>query len=466
MAIRYEAQYRVKRLDNLGDPEFWNRRWQDIDRRLHARELDATKIDDAVDRLEAVALARLNDQLSPIVGQAITRLREFGLLFSATSHTERTIQIGTIQFVIDEAMRESFVATGFLIIRPTVNLSIGMSVRTLSYVPSTGVLTVDSYSMLGAGSFSDWTIGVTGDPDLAHATRTDNPHQTTAEQVGASTMAQVDDAVGAAAAVEMAARNAAISAAIASVIAGAPPALNTLNKLAAAIANNPSFATAITAELANRLRIDEGQVLSQAQKDQAMKNLGSFTTGDAKLTLKTVADGGWVMMQDGTIGDPLSGASARAHADCWPLFQLLFNNIPDYAAPLFDTGGNYHARSEYGNSAANAFNGYHARIQLTRQLGRSLTVAGQGSGLSYHDLGGYDGAETHTQTTSELAWHWHNGTDNAPGLMGSYGSQWGITDGGTAIWVGNHSTTTQGAGSQQPFSIIPPRAFWNIMIKL
>jgi hypothetical protein len=125
MALRFESQYKTKRLDNLGDPEWHNRRWQDIDRRMHARELDATKIDNAVDDLEAAALARLNDELTPIIAQAITRLRDFGLLFSAASHTERTIQIGTIQFVIDEAMRESFVATGFLIVRPTADLTKG-----------------------------------------------------------------------------------------------------------------------------------------------------------------------------------------------------------------------------------------------------------------------------------------------------------------------------------------------------
>jgi len=37
-----------------------------------------------------------------------------------------------------------------------------------------------------------------------------------------------------------------------------------------------------------------------------------FTTGDAKLTLKTVADIGWIMMDDGTIGSATSGAPSVA----------------------------------------------------------------------------------------------------------------------------------------------------------
>ena len=34
----------------------------------------------------------------------------------------------------------------------------------------------------------------------------------------------------------------------------------------------------------------------------------AFTTGDIKLTLKTTADAGWAMFNDGTIGDASSGA--------------------------------------------------------------------------------------------------------------------------------------------------------------
>jgi hypothetical protein len=273
MALRFESQYKTKRLDNLGDPEWHNRRWQDIDRRMHARELDATKIDNAVDDLEAAALARLNDELTPIIAQAITRLRDFGLLFSAASHTERTIQIGTIQFVIDEAMRESFVATGFLIVRPTADLTKGMSVRTLSYVPSTGVLTVESYSTLGAGTFSEWSIGVTGDPDLSHATRTDNPHQTTAEQVGAYTTDETNDAIDAAIAAEVAARNAFVTASINALVNSAPGALDTLQELAAALANDPNFATTVTNALSNRVRFDQSQVLDGSQKQQVKGNV-------------------------------------------------------------------------------------------------------------------------------------------------------------------------------------------------
>jgi len=54
---------------------------------------------------------------------------------------------------------------------------------------------------------------------------------------------------------------------------------------------------------------------------------GGFTTGDAKLTFKSVPDTGWVFMNDGTIGDASSGATTRANADTSNLFSLLWAGI-------------------------------------------------------------------------------------------------------------------------------------------
>ena len=70
MTRRFDTHYKTKRLDNLGAADWHDRRWADIDQRMHSRELDATKIDDSIDRLEAIALARLNDTFSPLIQQA------------------------------------------------------------------------------------------------------------------------------------------------------------------------------------------------------------------------------------------------------------------------------------------------------------------------------------------------------------------------------------------------------------
>ena len=284
MARRFETQYKTKRLDNLGDPEWHNVRWDDIDRRMHARELDATKIDDAVDSIEAVALARLNDNLTPIIAQATTRLIDFGLLFSATSHTERTIQTGSVELIVDVAMRDSYVATGFVLVRPTDDLTMGMTCRTLSYDIGTGTLLLDSYNAIGEGTFNNWTVSITGDPDLSHSTRTDNPHGVTAEQTGAYTTTQTDTAIGAAVGVETSARATAISTAVSNLIDGAPSALNTLNEIAAAIADDATFYSTVNDKLDNRVRVDASQTLTSAQKLQARENIDAGRAGDLLFT--------------------------------------------------------------------------------------------------------------------------------------------------------------------------------------
>ena len=57
-------------------------------------------------------------------------------------------------------------------------------------------------------------------------------------------------------------------------INGAGAALDTLNELAAALGNDPSFATTIAAEMANRVRYDAAQTLTPPQQAQACANIG------------------------------------------------------------------------------------------------------------------------------------------------------------------------------------------------
>jgi hypothetical protein len=174
---------------------------------------------------------------------------------------------------------------------------------------------------------------------------------------------------------------------------------------------------------------------------------GAWTTGDAKLTLKTVADPGWVIMNDGTIGDATSAATTRANADCQALFTLIWTNIPDVWAPVV------------GGRGANAAADWtaHKRLTLPRQLGRSLAAAGAGAGLTSRVLGGFDGAETHVQTVPEIAQHAHIQSAQGGGPGWAAGPDY-TADGGT--------TSTGYTGSGSPMAIMDPRAYWNVMIKL
>ena len=61
---------------------------------------------------------------------------------------------------------------------------------------------------------------------------------------------------------------------------GAGAALDTLNELAAALGNDPSFATTIATEIANRVRYDAAQTLTSPQQTQARDNIGAAAASD------------------------------------------------------------------------------------------------------------------------------------------------------------------------------------------
>ena len=63
-------------------------------------------------------------------------------------------------------------------------------------------------------------------------------------------------------------------------INGAGAALDTLNELAAALGNDPSFASTIAGEIANRVRFDAAQTLTSPQQAQARSNIGAASAAD------------------------------------------------------------------------------------------------------------------------------------------------------------------------------------------
>ncbi len=68
--------------------------------------------------------------------------------------------------------------------------------------------------------------------------------------------------------------NAAITASVAALVASSPTTLDTLNELAAALGNDPQFATTIATALSNRVRFDAAQTLTAGQQLQACQNIG------------------------------------------------------------------------------------------------------------------------------------------------------------------------------------------------
>ena len=66
-----------------------------------------------------------------------------------------------------------------------------------------------------------------------------------------------------------------ISGAVSDLVGGAGAALDTLKELADALGNDPSFATTIATQIANRVRFDDAQVLTSPQQAQARANIGA-----------------------------------------------------------------------------------------------------------------------------------------------------------------------------------------------
>jgi microcystin-dependent protein len=234
-------------------------------------------------------------------------------------------------------------------------------------------------------------------------------------------------------------------------------------------------------------------ILSPNTLEIAGAGFGGFTTGDVKLTFKTTADPGWILMNDSTIGDASSNAS-YANAAAGALFTLLYNNIADADAPILTSGGAATTRGAQG-SAATAF-ANHCRLTLPLVLGRALAAAGAGAGLTARVLGHALGEETHQLSLQEApagqftfntgAAHSHatyGGAANT--LFGGDGQEvsWGNTAGGAATALeanGGHkkdltafSTGTATSGDSitdhaggQPHNNIEPRTHLNVMIKL
>lgn len=125
-----------------------------------------------------------------------------------------------------------------------------------------------------------------------------------------------------------------------------------------------------------------------------------FQTGAIQPIYGTVAKTGWIIMDDGTIGNAASGATTYAADDAEDLFTLIWDNIADTYCPV---------SSGRGASAAADF-AANKTIALPRTSGRAIGAAGAGSGLTSRAVGEYLGEEEHSLVAGEIPDHLHNST--------------------------------------------------------
>lgn len=208
----------------------------------------------------------------------------------------------------------------------------------------------------------------------------------------------------------------------------------------------------------------------------------NWSTGDIKLTLKTVADSGWRLFDDGTIGDASSGAT-YANVAALALFTLLYNSpFTDANCPILTSAGAGTTRAAQ-TSAATAW-AAHCRISLPKTLGRALAISGSGSGLTTRVLGAVAGSETHSIVVGEIPTLTSVNAAQAISvastvndiLRGGVSDNFSSTAGSgefdlltknTITSTGNNSiSVTYTNGSQTALSLMQPEVFLNAMVKL
>lgn len=218
--------------------------------------------------------------------------------------------------------------------------------------------------------------------------------------------------------------------------------------------------------------IQPGSISIDKIDNNFQKNLG-WSTGDVKLTYKRVADSGWIMLNDGSIGSASSGATTRANSDTYDLYQLMWE-IPLCTVQTFAG-----VDTTKGNSAIQDWSA-NKRLVLPKVLGRALGIAGSGDGLTTRELGQASGQEKITLGLANMPKHNH-GLDTYLSVIGSkkgvYNCNivgntrsshgWGFSQNtrvGEQSIYNDGEGATEGAGAA--FDNLQPTSFLNIMMKL
>lgn len=189
-------------------------------------------------------------------------------------------------------------------------------------------------------------------------------------------------------------------------------------------------------------------------QDEVGAITNSPRTGDIRISINS-AILGWLMMDDGTIGNTSSGATHK-NINTFPLFKLIWDNFQSNQtlAPMFTSGG---VSTPYGADAEADFSANN-RLSLTKMAGRVMA----GMIPVTHPLGSFLGSETHTQTIGEMPTHDHTGSVVPVSLV--LGNQATVAEGGGVN--NNVAVAVAAQGGGQPFTIMQPTVYQNVFIKL
>ena len=246
-----------------------------------------------------------------------------------------------------------------------------------------------------------------------------------------------------------------VQAAIAALVDSSPGTLDTLNELAAALGDDPNFATTTATALANRIRYDAAQSLSGPQSLQARQNLGLTVVGDAlaiassKNAALQAIDAPWQLLSEVTVsGSPgnveftgLSGtlehrlliSGVRPATDDMPLILQVQTGGSTWQTSGYVFAGRLQAPAG-GADTGSTVDSYSSGIVLTR--------VGAGNGVGNAAGEGAEGevsfvpADTNhrRRVRSAVSFTRSDGADCHAVVGGAYGSSGAIT-GVRLVWV-------------------------------
>lgn len=200
---------------------------------------------------------------------------------------------------------------------------------------------------------------------------------------------------------------------------------------------------------------DAESPLTQAFFDKMRQNFDDLDAraqvdvGDIKASFNPAVPTGWVLLDDGTIGNAASNASNRANADTEALFAIIWDNFDNSEAPIFDSLG---APSTRGASAAVDYAANKA-IQLGTVASRVIGAVGTGSGLSARGIGDVVGSQTQGLASGNNGPHTHVVDGSITGESGINRRE--LFEGGT----GSSNVTSRSSGSGTAHNNMQPTVF-------
>lgn len=175
-------------------------------------------------------------------------------------------------------------------------------------------------------------------------------------------------------------------------------------------------------------------------------------TGEVMTSYQSSAPGGWVAMNDGSIGNTGTAATNRANKDTFQLFKTLWDGVSDTYAPV--------ATGRGASAVADFSAGKIMTLPLT--LGRALAAAGTGTGLTARTLGQYLGTET--ISIADMPAHNHPGS-TVPSVDGA-GAASPNSARQSDVTANTIPLTIASQGGSAADGKMQPTSFVNVFIKL